>query len=87
MYLHEVQSTIDNGGAVRRESWPSGDRIVKVPGTECDLSDEEKEQCGLDADAAISIVDSLVYCEGSKKATVGYELTHEDKHSQDWSIV
>lgn len=87
MYLHEVQGAIDAGKKVRRGSWPKEDRLVRVAGTECDLTDDEKKQAGLNKDATITSADLNVYCSGKTQALVGYEITHEDKTSQDWEVI
>lgn len=87
MYKHEVEEILNGGKKVRRAAWPKGNHVVKLAGSKIDLTEEEKKLAGLSKNADISIADTLVYCEGEDKATVGYELTHEDKTSQDWEEV
>ncbi len=87
MYLHEVQGAIDAGKPVRRGAWSKSDRLVRLTGAETDLTKEEKEQAGLNENATITSADLNVFCSGKKQAVLGYELTHEDKTSQDWEVI
>ena len=58
--------------------------MVKLPAGPIDLSDKELEAAGLNPSADVTTAEVNVFCESKKKATYGYELTHEDNNSQDW---
>lgn len=88
MWAHEAIEALKKGKKVRRGSWPEGDHVQALPET-IDMSDLDPKSFGVDAKFDVQIAEgSLAYCSAKgKTASIGYELTGEDKNSQDWSEV
>lgn len=86
MQKHLIDPNINAGEQVRRASWPKGHHMQKVEPFEVELSDEERQQLGLGPEGTASSKSCLVYVEGKEKAIYGYELTHDDKISEDWEL-
>jgi hypothetical protein len=87
MYKHEIQADIDAGKKVRRAGWPAGDYITKASSENIELTKEECENAGLDADAVITSAELFIYCSGKKSAIFGYAITAADNASQDWEHI
>lgn len=86
MYLAQLEEARKAGKKIKRLGWPKGSYMV-APKTQIilELDPSEAKEVGVKETAEIVVspgVNVLVINEN--KAYLGYELTHEDKTSQDW---
>lgn len=88
MWMHDATRELSKGKKVTRLSFPKGD-YVKSLKEDIDLSDLDPKSFGVDSKLDVQIkAGTLIYCsQTAKTASIGYELTGEDKQSQDWAIV
>lgn len=88
MWAHDAIKALSEGKKVARLSFPKGDYVQALQ-EDIDLSDLEPKSFGVESKLDVQIkAGTLIYCNyAAKTASIGYELTGEDRQSQDWIVV
>lgn len=87
MYLAQLQAAREAGKKLKRLGWPKGQYMVtpKTQITVTDLNEDEAQALGMNPSASLITGENCnVLVLSPTQAVLGYELTHEDKTSQDW---
>lgn len=90
MFYHEVSSGFNEGKAIRRASWPKSHKLVKAESVEaeCSISEDQRKQLGLNANAEIENADNFsLLVKGKNSVEAGYQFTKGDQVAQDWELV
>jgi hypothetical protein len=89
MYLAQLQAAREAGQKIKRLGWPNGKYMVSlaIPITVNELAPSETDALDMNANATLTTAEGCnVLVLSSTNAVLGYELTYEDKNSQDWEL-
>jgi hypothetical protein len=89
MFIHEAVEKLKEGKKVGRMAWPKGDHLRQPKSIEVELDESELRDCGLKANAQVSIADGtyLYVADNGARGAFGYVPDFDDRNCSDWYVL
>lgn len=87
MYLHVLQSALDEGKKIKRLGWSNKSYLMKAkPVSTFELDDEECKAIGVPKGSTAIPSDTCLLFINEGNVELGHVISEEDKSSQDWEL-